>query len=74
MKWDKTLKQTDRWIISLKKVDVFTAVATRLGPAMKTMRLALTQMGLDIPNALGVIGKIRTVLLSRCPIAVLQHV
>ena len=38
------------------------AVATDSGPAMKTMTLALTQMGLDIPDALGVIGKTRTLL------------
>ena len=41
---------------------------------MKTMTLALTQMGLDIPDALGVIGKTRTLLLSGCPIALSQLV
>ena len=46
----------------------------RLGPAMKTMTLALAQMGFDIPDALGVIGKTRTLHLSGCPIALSQLV
>ena len=40
---------------------------------MKTMT-ALTQMDLDIPDALGIIGKTRTLLLSGCRIALSQLV
>ena len=40
----------------LQKVDVCPVVANWLAPAMKTVTLAITQVGLDIPDALGVIG------------------
>ena len=45
-----------------------------LGPAMKTVMLTLTQMAWIFLTHLGVIGKIHTLLLSGCPIALSQLV
>ena len=42
--------------------------------ACLNMWVVVTQMGLDIPDALGVIGKTHTLLLSGCPIAFSQLV